>query len=305
MTQLHLDRLHTATALTQEATQLREHRLEHEAEPCRVVDLRLEVASRRESLVRREGRARLRPSAGRAVEHREQVCPEAAREPVPRQAQAFPDRAHAHGGEGLQHLLRPARAGEWQRRDAAREILLAAHEHRAPSCVQASEPRRCERRRRDREPHRGARGLADFLLEPVTQLSRAAEQTQAAAHLEQHAVRRLEAYARREVQAATRHGFEQLPFSSRIACQGVQCRHQRTRRVHRHARVHAGCTHVLAAGSHYLAIALEVDDRDGRVGRQCSNLLAQRIEHQRGQVHCQPEFARTRLRSRREPDNGE
>ena len=111
---------------------------------------------------------------------------------------------------------RPARAGERQRRDAGSRVPRGCARARdaSPACWRAN--------------HSDASGVgvianrtvapvvsAISLFEPVAQLPRAAEQAQAAAHLEQHAVRRLEAHAWREVQAATRHRLEQL--SSRVA----------------------------------------------------------------------------------------
>ena len=69
--------------------------------------------------------------------------------------------------------------------------------------------------------------------------------------------------------------------------------------------MHAGRTHALVAGAHDLAVALEVDDRDGRGAGQRPHFFAQRVEHQGRQVHGQPEFARARPRERRTLGHGE
>ena len=121
---------------------------------------------------------------------------------------------------------------------------------------------------------------SEFLLQAQAQLPRAAKQPQAATHLEQHAVGRLEADPRRESHAALRHRLEQLAFASRIARQCVQARHERERRIDRHPLAHAGGVHGFCAGAHHLAVALEIDDGDGRTTRQGQRHVTQRIEQQ-------------------------
>jgi hypothetical protein len=108
----------------------------------------------------------------------------------------------------------------------------------------------------------------------------AAKQPQAATHLEQYAVGRLEADPRREAHSALRHRLQQLALASRIARQCVQARHQCERRIDRHPLAHAGGLHRFCAGAHHLAVALEVDDGDGRTTRQGQRHVAQRIEQQ-------------------------
>ena len=89
---------------------------------CRVRDLRLEIASRRESLTRDETVARIRPPPDRAIEHVEQARLETPCKTVARQTQAITDRPHAHRGERLEAALGPAGAVERQIREPAREI---------------------------------------------------------------------------------------------------------------------------------------------------------------------------------------
>ncbi len=146
---------------------------------------------------------------------------------------------------------------------------------------------------------------ASLLLQARAQRARTAEQPQAAAHFEQHGVGRLEADARREMQAAPREGFEQLPLAAQVARQRVQRRDERERTVDRHAVAHPGGLHGRIAGAHDLAVAVEVDDRDGRLPGQRLHGFAQRIEQQRGQVQREPEFARAGLREWRAVWNGE
>jgi hypothetical protein len=62
---------------------------------------------------------------------------------------------------------------------------------------------------------------------PLTQRPRATEEPQAATHLEQHCIRRLEANARREAITELRDGIEQRVLAPRIARHCLQAGHQR------------------------------------------------------------------------------
>ena len=74
---------------------------------------------------RDESRARVRCTTRGTVELETQLRLEAAHEAVARQSQALAHGAHAHGGERLQHVSGPARAGERQRREARGKIETA------------------------------------------------------------------------------------------------------------------------------------------------------------------------------------
>jgi len=169
-----------------------------------------------------------------------------------------------------------------------------------PCCARTAGGRRAGRRAQTRampaarrDGHAcGGTGVGDeFLLQARAQRARTAEQPQAAAHFEQHGVGR-----------------------SRLT-RGEKCRLRRARassscRSRRRSRASVcsagtsasaplidmpACTrglHGCIAGAHDLAIAVEVDDRDGRPPGQRLRDFAQRIEQQRGQVQREPEFAR-------------
>src|SRR5918995_1246619 len=70
VTQLHLDRLHAAAALAQESAEFEQQWSEYDFESRAVADLRLQVATQRELLVRCECAARLGQAARGAIEHR-------------------------------------------------------------------------------------------------------------------------------------------------------------------------------------------------------------------------------------------
>ena len=271
MPQLHFERLHAATALAQEAAQLVEQRLERAAQALGVGRVSGSRSRRGvEFLAGGKGRAGFRHagrSHGRACE---QVVAEAARKAVARQAQAVAHRAHAHGRQRLQRALGPARAaasGSGASR-AARSSRLRTNSGRAPGRPARANHSDASGAGVMARRGRGAGGGGEFLLQARAQRARAAEQPQAAAHFEQHGVGRLEADARREAQPVPRHGFEQLSLAAQVARQRVQRRHERERSVDRHAVAHPGGLHGRIAGAHDLAVAVEVDDRDGRLPGQ-------------------------------------
>ncbi len=281
MTQLHFDRLHATATLAQELAQFFEQGGERQAEPCGIGDFGFEVAPRGKAFACGIRRARLLHTTRGAIERGKQLLAEAAREAIARQAQAVAHGAHAHGAERLDAAFGPPGAIERQRRKPRSQFVPVAYEHGSRAeRTRAREPQRCQRRRRDRKASRRARGIGEFLLQSQAQLPGAAKQPQAATHLEQYAVGRLEADPRRESHAALRHRLEQLAFAPCIARQRMQARHECERCVDRHSLAHACGVHGFCAGAHDLAVALEVDDGDRRTTRQGKRHVAQRIEQQ-------------------------
>ncbi len=136
---------------------------------------------------------------------------------------------------------------------------------------------------------RDARHL-EFLAHLLAQRARAAEELQAAAHFEQHRIGRLEAHARREIEAKLRDGIEQRALARGIARQGVQLRQQGQRGIQPHAGGHAGSRSALVASANHLATVLEIDHGHGLRPGQRRGWL-QCIEDHTRQVQRQPELA--------------
>ena len=155
-------RLHAAATLAQELAQVVEQGLEHTPEPVGVGDLGFEVAPRGELSLRGIRRTRLLqrdPWHGRAW-------------------RAGPGRSDARNRRAAGAGIHPRCARPWCR--ASRRCVRASARTRAAATPAAQparrgcartraaasadlprEPQRCERRRRDRKAHRGARGSGE------------------------------------------------------------------------------------------------------------------------------------------------
>ncbi len=247
-----------------------------------------------------ERSARIGRAAQGTVERAQHFRREPAGEAVARKPETIAHGAHAHRGERLEALRRPARAGERQWREATRKAVPTAQRDLLPG---ACEPERGERRRRNCELRLDARGL-QALAHAGNQPSHSAEQPQAATHLEQHAVGRFERDAWREVPRAGGNRLEQRTLARDVARQHREPRQQRQRRVERHAVHDAGCSRFGIAGADHLAPVLHVHHHAGGTGRMAGGGLrsdrpAQRLEHVVRQVYRKPELASRRDGSRR------
>ncbi len=213
MQQAELERIDGRTPPAQEGAQLVEQRLARTLQAVGLDDFGFEIAARDETRSRGEGGTRIVRVTERSIEFETHARLETPGKAVARQAQALAHRAHAHRREGLQRAVGPAGDRERQRRETRGQCIRPAqcHLHACPG-----EPQRSERRGRERKARLEPVGL-QAPAHQLTQAPRAAEQPQAAAHLEQHGVGRLEVHAWREVERGGGGRFEHRAFAARIA----------------------------------------------------------------------------------------
>src|SRR5262245_59668433 len=192
--------LHAAATLREKGAELGEQGGHGCIEAGRISDLGFEVASGRESLAWDEILARIRPATDRAIEHVEHLWLETTRKTVAWQTQAIADRAHAHRGERLEAALGPAGAMDGEVCKTAGEVRWMTDD---AFPARTRHPERCDRGRGRRTLRLEACG-AQLCTQSLAQSSRTAEESQAAAHLEQHRIGRLDAHTGAESQGPFR-----------------------------------------------------------------------------------------------------